>query len=479
MVTGPEPPKELVAGKYRLVQLLGQGGMGTVWEGVHEVLGTKVAVKFIDAEFASSDDARQRFLNEAKAAARLRSKHVVQVYDQGVSADGRPYIVMEWLGGEPLDVRLDRVLRLSADETSRIATQICRALAKAHAAGVVHRDLKPENVFLVHDDEDHADVAKVVDFGIAKFVDAAVPGSSSTQTGAVLGTPQFMSPEQARGLRSVDHRTDLWSVGVIAYRCLTGVLPFKGEAMGDLLVNICTADPPAASSVFAGVPAGFDAWVQRALARDPAARFQSAAELANALASVCGAERAGPAPSGPSATVVNPDVGAEVARAVAAEGATTPAYDAQRRGAITAQPYATTPPPDSAPGRKPFWVLGAVAIVIVSAVVARTVMRASHEREKDAQSEPAKAAAVPVEEKRAGEPLVAPSPEPPVAASASAVAGAGTPPSAATTPAVNEPGKRGRPRTQKPSASDKRPASTAEKPAPSPRASRPPDVLGY
>src|SRR5262249_46247276 len=152
------------------------------------------------------------------------------------------------------------------------------------------------------------------DFGIAKFVDAAVPGSSSTQTGAVLGTPQFMSPEQARGLRSVDHRTDLWSVGVIAYRCLTGRLPFKGEAMGDLLVNICTADPPARSSVFAGVPAGFDDWVKRALARDPAARFQSAAELANSLASVCGVERAGPTPSGPSATVVNPDVSAEVAR---------------------------------------------------------------------------------------------------------------------------------------------------------------------
>src|SRR5690242_13474006 len=196
----PKPPPGLVAGKYRLTRLLGRGGMGAVWEGVHEHLGTRVAVKFIDSEHAGSDDVRQRFVNEARAAARLRSKHVVQIYDQGVGDDGRPYIVMEFLAGEPLDSRLERQGRLSPEETARIVLHVCRALAKAHESGIVHRDLKPENVFLVHDDEDVTDVAKVVDFGIAKFTDPTSSGSSSTRTGAVLGTPQYMSPEQARGL---------------------------------------------------------------------------------------------------------------------------------------------------------------------------------------------------------------------------------------------------------------------------------------
>ncbi|HYQ18301.1 MAG TPA: serine/threonine-protein kinase, partial [Polyangiaceae bacterium] len=133
--------------------------MGSVWEGTHTTLGTQVAVKFIDAEYAESPEARNRFESEARAAARLRSKHVVEVYDHGVTDDGRPFIVMEYLRGEALDSRLDKVGRMTAKETARIVMQVCRALAKAHAAGIVHRDLKPENVFLVWDDEDGADVA--------------------------------------------------------------------------------------------------------------------------------------------------------------------------------------------------------------------------------------------------------------------------------------------------------------------------------
>src|SRR5450432_4903638 len=171
-------PHGLIAGKYQLTRLLGRGGMGAVWEGTHNSLGTRVAVKFIDAEYAESPEARSRFENEARAAAKLRSKHVVEVYDHGVSDDARPFIVMEFLQGEPLDKRLDRVARLPAQETARIVSQICRALSKAHAANIVHRDLKPENVFLVWDEEDGTDIAKVVDFGIAKFTDAS-QGSSS------------------------------------------------------------------------------------------------------------------------------------------------------------------------------------------------------------------------------------------------------------------------------------------------------------
>jgi len=281
-------PPGLVAGKYRLTSLIGRGGMGSVWEGTHVTLGTQVAVKFIDSEYADSPEARNRFESEARAAAKLRSKHVVEVYDHGVTDDGRPFIVMEYLRGEPLDKRLDRVGRLPAKETGRMLMQVCRALSKAHAAGIVHRDLKPENVFLVWDDEDGADVAKVVDFGIAKFTDNQLGNSSATRTGSVLGTPYYMSPEQARGLRSVDYRSDLWSVGVIAYRCIIGVLPFEGEAVGDLLVKLCTAPLPIPSHVAPDVPPGFDAWFAKALTREPAGRFASAAELAESLAAVCG-----------------------------------------------------------------------------------------------------------------------------------------------------------------------------------------------
>jgi serine/threonine-protein kinase len=278
----------LVAGKYRLTRVLGRGGMGAVWEGTHATLGTRVAVKFIDPEYADSPEARNRFENEARAAAALRSKHVVEMYDHGLAEDGSPFIVMEYLEGEPLDRRLDRVGRLSPPDTARILHQACRAVARAHAAGIVHRDLKPENLFLVWDDEEQADFVKVLDFGIAKFTDRSIGASSATRTGSVLGTPFYMSPEQARGLRSVDHRTDVWSIGVIAYRCLVGQLPFDGEAIGDLLVRLCTEPIPVPSQVAPDVPPAFDAFIERALARDLDKRFQSVQELADALARACG-----------------------------------------------------------------------------------------------------------------------------------------------------------------------------------------------
>jgi serine/threonine protein kinase len=279
----------LVAGKYRLTRVLGRGGMGAVWEGMHATLGTRVAVKFIDPEYADSPEARNRFENEARAAASLRSKHVVEMYDHGLSEDGSPFIVMEYLEGEPLDRRLDRVSRLSPEETARILHQACRAVARAHATGIVHRDLKPENLFLVWDDDEQADFVKVLDFGIAKFTDRrSTTASSATRTGSVLGTPFYMSPEQARGLRSVDQRTDIWSLGVIAYRCLVGQLPFDGEAIGDLLVRLCTEPIPIPSQIAPDVPPGFDAVIEKALERDLTRRYQTVQEFADDLSRACG-----------------------------------------------------------------------------------------------------------------------------------------------------------------------------------------------
>ena len=280
-----------VAGKYELVRLIGRGGMGTVWEGRHISLGTRVAIKFIDSEYADSQEARTRFDNEARAAATIQSKHAIQIFDHGVTNDGKPYIVMEMLVGEPLDGRLDRVGRLSLGETARIIRQVARALSRAHERGIVHRDLKPENIFLVRTPDDDDEIAKVLDFGIAKFkkMDGQAAGlTSSTKTGAVLGTPFYMAPEQARGLRDLDYRVDLWSLGVIAFRCVCGALPFEGVSVGDLLVKICTTPAPIPSTVVRTLPPSFDMWFQRALEKDPARRFQSANELSESLAATAG-----------------------------------------------------------------------------------------------------------------------------------------------------------------------------------------------
>src|SRR5579859_5461013 len=284
MSESPSPPVSgLVAGKYEVMRLIGRGGMGSVWEGRHNSLGTRVAIKFIDPEYVESQEACARFVTEARAAATIQSKHAIQIFDHGVTDDGRPYIVMELLQGEPLDKRIDRLGRISLPETARILAQVCRALQRAHDAGIIHRDLKPENIFLVRSPDDDEEIAKVLDFGIAKF--KAPPDqqgvSSSTKTGAVLGTPYYMAPEQARGLRSIDYRADLWSLGIIAYKCVTGVLPFEGESVGDLLVKICTAPPPVPSHVLHGLPPAFDAWFARTMEREPARRFTNATELAD------------------------------------------------------------------------------------------------------------------------------------------------------------------------------------------------------
>ncbi|MBI4705826.1 MAG: serine/threonine protein kinase [Deltaproteobacteria bacterium] len=270
-------PGIVVANRFRLERLLGQGGMGAVWLAQHIALDVPCAVKFIHAESAANPEVRQRFEREAKAAAQLRSANVVQILDYGV-CESTPYIAMEYLSGESLAERLQRRQRLEAHETYHIIAQVGRALAKAHEKGVVHRDLKPENIFLVAEDPE---IAKVLDFGVAKRTTAI--GDSSTRTGALLGTPYFMSPEQAQGIRAVDHRSDLWSLAVVTFRCMTGELPFRSEALGDLLMKIMTFPIPVPSHVAGGVPAGFDAWWQRASQREPAYRFQSAKELVETL----------------------------------------------------------------------------------------------------------------------------------------------------------------------------------------------------
>ena len=293
------PPTALVANKYEIIRLVGRGGMGAVWEGRHNTLGTRVAVKFIDSEFADRPDVQKRFETEAKSAATIQSKHAIQIYDHGIGDDGRPYIVMEYLEGEPLDGRLNRVHTMDLPTTTRILQQVARALAKAHERGIIHRDLKPENIFLVQTLEDDEEIAKVLDFGIAKIIgDQAGPLTGATKTGAILGTPFYMSPEQARGLKEVDQRADVWSLGVIAFRSVVGKLPFDGQSVGDLLVNICTADPPIPSQELPGLPAAFDGWIKRSLARSLDERFPNVGEQMEALAFAAGVTVKRPISSG-------------------------------------------------------------------------------------------------------------------------------------------------------------------------------------
>lgn len=285
-------------GRFRLIEKIDSGGMGAVWRAEDLELEAQAAVKLIDPELLTTPEALTRFQREAKAAAAIRSTHVVQILGYGVQptdcgaqnkamscGEPQPYIAMELLKGETLAARLDRVCRLSAEEAIPILTHVARALSVAHAVGIVHRDLKPENVFLVN--EMGEDVGKVLDFGVARHQSAfSKSNTPQTQSGAVLGTPYYMSPEQTVG-GDVDARSDIWAFGVITYECLLGVRPFDRDTLGSLFNAICVAERPVPSKE-GPVPDGFDAWFERTTARNVADRFQTIEECITALRVLCG-----------------------------------------------------------------------------------------------------------------------------------------------------------------------------------------------
>ncbi len=273
---------DVVGERWRLEEFLKGGGMGRVWRATDLRLLEPVALKLMDPALVGTDAARERFIREAQAAAKLRGANVVQVLDFNVDdASGVPYLAMELLHGEDLAERLSRG-PLGFEETQAILLGVCGAIARAHRLQIVHRDLKPANIFLSEGDEGL--VPKVLDFGIVKLgVDGLTRKDAPlTFAGATLGTVSYMSPEQIADAQRVDHRADLWSLGVIAYECLTGRRPFRGESLLELVHEICYGAPVPPSRL-AEVPAGFDAWFQRATTRDRDHRFASAAELQTAL----------------------------------------------------------------------------------------------------------------------------------------------------------------------------------------------------
>ncbi|MBX3215370.1 MAG: serine/threonine protein kinase [Labilithrix sp.] len=278
----------MVTPSVKLVRPLGEGGMGAVWVADHLALRTQVVVKFIAAGLKDSKEATERFSREAAAAAQVKSPHVVQTFDHGFTADGVPYIVMELLEGRDLGAFLDAEKRCSPQLVVEIIAQLARALDRAHERGIVHRDIKPGNLFLC--DGGSGDVfVKLLDFGIAKGVDVPLI-DSGTKTGAMIGSPFYMSPEQILGSKTLDHRSDLWSVGVVAYEALTGDKPFDAETMGGLAIKIHSEPLPSPSARVPGLSPAVDAWFQRACARAVTDRFGTAKEMAEALAAALGGE---------------------------------------------------------------------------------------------------------------------------------------------------------------------------------------------
>jgi serine/threonine-protein kinase len=297
-------PGTAVTPSIRLVHRIGAGGMGSVWIAEHLALRTQVVVKFIAIELAASAEAVERFSREAAAAAQVKSPHVVQMLDHGVTTDGIVFIVMELLEGHDLGKHLATRGRLSIAETAEIVSQVCKALARAHERGIVHRDIKPDNIFLCAVGEGETFV-KLLDFGIAKG-DARLGGSSGTKTGAMVGTPYYMSPEQIVGAKTIDRRTDLWSLGIVAYECVVGARPFNEDVFGALAIRIHSGPLPVPSQVDPALPPAFDHWFARACARDANARFASARELGDALARVASGAPSEQRPSG--ATTPSTDV---------------------------------------------------------------------------------------------------------------------------------------------------------------------------
>ncbi len=336
----------VVADRFRLHRMIGQGGMGSVWEATQIGLERPCALKFIEGEMAKLSEAHARFEREAKAAAHLNSPHIVQIFDHGVW-QGTPYIAMELLVGEDLGKRLQaKGGKLEPSNVSRVIQQVSRALSKAHQAGVVHRDLKPDNIFLVRDDEQ--EIVKILDFGVAKQTVAGIDGSN-TKTGAMLGTPYYMSPEQAQGIKSVDARSDLWSLAVIVYQCLTGRLPFESEALGDLLVKIIVSPIPVPSQIAQGLPSGFDRWWARAADRNPEQRFQTAKEFNDALQLALGQS------SITEITDRRPVIGSSTAIMPGGMGSASPAGNAAQTAAMSPSDPRLgggTPPPGF--GQTPF-----------------------------------------------------------------------------------------------------------------------------
>jgi serine/threonine-protein kinase len=271
---------DLVDGKYRILRLIGEGGWGIVFEGENARTLKRVAIKVLRTQSSITPDIQARFEREAQAAGRIGSEHIVEVFDLGTLADGTSYMVMELLAGEDLSTRVRSAGRLDPVVAVKLVVQLLDGLGAAHAAGILHRDLKPENLFLVPT-RTGEDFVKILDFGISKFANA--PVISATMTGAVLGSPFYMAPEQARGLKQIDARTDLYAVGTVLFECLTGRVPFEGDNFNDLMFKIVLAPRPNPIEFVPDLDEDLVPIVMKAIHAEPTDRYQTADKFREAL----------------------------------------------------------------------------------------------------------------------------------------------------------------------------------------------------
>jgi serine/threonine protein kinase len=323
-------------GNYRVTGLLGEGGMGVVYLAQHPVIGRKVAIKLLHALLARDQEIVSRFFNEARAIHMIAHENIVEILDFGQTTDGQPYFIMEYLTGESLSEAVNRGPMAPAD-VETIGGQMCRALGAAHAKGIVHRDLKPHNVQLI-DKGDGALHVKILDFGVAKILSSPDGAQSvKTRTGSLMGTPLYMSPEQCKGAVALDHRTDIYSLGVMLFEMLAGRPPFVAEGVGELFAKHMLEEPPPVTDFAPAAPSHMAAAIMKALAKDPRDRFQTMEEFRKALVGEIklpvaparpGAARAPNATSGaqtlsPSASTTLSSATSEIDEVLAAPGRRT------------------------------------------------------------------------------------------------------------------------------------------------------------
>ncbi len=277
--------------RYRIIRLLGEGGMGSVHLAEHVGLNKRVAVKFLHLELAGQDEVVKRFDQEARVAASIRHKNIIEVYDVGLSAGGDPFLVMEYLEGESLGSLMKRSGPMDVGAACAVLEPTLLALAAANRQGIIHRDLKPDNIFLAHQ-SDEPPVVKIIDFGLSKITTSS-PDVSCIQTGSILGTPAYMSPEQACGASDIDHRTDLYSIGTILFEILTGGLPYSGKNFTEFFAKLLTEEPRSPREVYPAFPVEAEPILRKALRKKPDERFQSAVEMLEALKTLSGFEKRG------------------------------------------------------------------------------------------------------------------------------------------------------------------------------------------
>ena len=391
-------------GNYLATALLGEGGMGAVYLAEHPSIGRQVAIKVLRAELGRDEQSLARFINEARAANSIRHPNIIEILDSGVTENGISYLVMELLRGESLTARIKRKGRLPPNEAVALVMQTASALGAAHAKGIVHRDLKPDNLFVVPDEANPgSEHIKVLDFGIAKLQTTAPGGFVKTRTGALMGTPIYMSPEQCLGTKEVDARSDIYSLGAILYELTTGRPPFSSEGFGALLNMHLNQPPRPPREIEPAISPGLESAMLRMLAKKPEARFQSMAEVESVLAAACGLV---PPPFALSQSVTDVHKALQPTISAPTNPLRTPVTTLSNTAGERLAPAGTTVRAHS--GR---WMIGvAVAAAAVAAVVA--ILLLGHGSRSSAPARTSVATAVPVASAPlAAVPAVAPAPK--------------------------------------------------------------------